>query len=763
MSVELLFKLGLGPWLMPVRGKIPVLDAWPDLPPVDEQRVRDWLSLNYNLGLRTGPKSGFVVIDNDQPRKPDGPQGFVLPPTGLRVRSPTGSTHGYYRHAGPWPQNSSSELAENVDVKSDGGYVALPPSIHPVAGQPYVFESTDEPGTLPADVLAILMRSKPTVTIDMRAVQPSGTGYAEAALLREAHAVRTASEGTRNSTLNRAAFNLGQLVAGGALDPDTVRTELESAAAICGLPESEAAHTISSGMGGGSKAPRKAPSKTVVKPSKPAPRVSPDVLVPGSHALPSGEYVEQGNHDFAASVLAALAPGALYRRSGAIGEISGDQFVAVGPERMRSIVDASVRLIAGKPPKDADSDPTIVFRTCSRDMASVVLEYASVMGKIRELRHISGHPVCVGDDFALASPGWNAETGVFLTCNIPVIALPLAEARAVLEDLICDFPFADPADRANYLGLMLTVILRPAIVEPVPMHLIGSPVERTGKTKLAEIVLGCGILGQPTPAMQIGVREEEREKRLTAALLAGDSVLHLDNLHDFVDSAALASLLTSSVYRGRELGHTRLLALVNGVTIIGTGNNVHATGEISKRVVPIILQPNTENPETRQDYRHPLLRAYVEAQRPRVIGALIGLVQHWRNSGRPLGSVAFGGFERWAAVVGGIMQCSGYVEWCSNLTGWRGTSDDFSGELRTFVGLWSELHSDWWVDVGELYNLAEKHELFSRKLSQTTERGRRTSFGQRVISAAANRVVGEWRIEVEGDGKRRRARLIRTS
>src|SRR5690606_13286856 len=40
-------------------------------------------------------------------------------------------------------------------------------------------------------------------------------GYAAAALDREADAVRTAPQGTRNHALNKAAFSLGQLVAGG--------------------------------------------------------------------------------------------------------------------------------------------------------------------------------------------------------------------------------------------------------------------------------------------------------------------------------------------------------------------------------------------------------------------------------------------------------------------------------------------------------------------------------------------------------------------
>lgn len=772
MTIELLFELGIGPWLTPLRGKVPMLDAWQNLPPVDIARVRSWIASGANLGLRTGAKSGLVVIDNDQARK--GVSGYTPPPTGLWVITPTGGTHSYYRYdpSKCVVRNSVSVLAIHVDVRGEGGQVVVPPSIHPETGTPYRWGGTGKPGTLDEATIAVLMGepSGSAIQLDMTIGDPAPSdarGYAATALVREAAAVRVAAEGTRNHTLNTAAFNLGQLVASGELGRAQVEAELTHAASIAGLGESESRATIQSGLNGGAKSPRKAPEPKRRRraaepaPKSPVPRASNDVLVPGPHVLPGGEYQEQGSHTFAAQVLAHLDPEAICRRAEVIGEIHAGAFRAVSVDRMRSIIDSSVRLISGKPPrKGTEDEPSIVYHSCPGDTASVVLEFAAVRGRVRELKHIVDYPVCVGAEFELATPGWNPDSGVYLASTIRPQPLPVDVGRAVLEDLICDFPFASDADRANYIGLLLTVIMRPAIAEPVPMHLIGSPIERSGKTKLAEIVLGCGLLGRPTPAMQLGVREEEVEKRLTAALLAGDSVLHLDNLREFVDSASLASLLTSSVYRGRELGKTRMLALVNGVTIVGTGNNVHATGEITKRIVPIMLQPPTESPENRVDYRHPLLRSYVESQRERTIGALLGFIAAWRDAGRPTGNVGLGGFERWAAVVGGIMRNAGYTEWCANLARWRGGTDDFSAELRRFVDVWNEAFNGLGVSTTQLYDLAVRNDLFSRVLHQSTEHGRRIAFGQRVLSAANGRVVNRLRIDLAGVGSARMGRLV---
>jgi len=752
-EIALLFRLGLGPWCIPLRGKVPVLDAWQSLPPTDEATVREWRDVGYNLGFRTGTRSGLVIIDDDQPRHGGG--AYVPPPTELVSVSPTGGRHYYYRAPTPCPHNSASKLAPHVDVRGEGGQCVVPPSSHPVERMPYRWESTGEPGIFPP------MPAERVVRVNMTAPASNGAGYAETALSRELDRVRSATEGTRNDSLNRAAFSLGQLVAGGALSGTRVQAELEAAASAIGLLDPEIAATIRSGMSAGANSPRRAPVVATQHESTPThvPRESPDVLVPGSHVVPGGEYIEQGNGAFSEQVLSRIDPDLLYRRAARLGEIYDGQFCEVSANRLRTIIDDSVRLTAGK---DTEDGPVVVFRACSHDMASVVLDYGTVRGVVRNLRHIASHPVCVGRDFDVAAPGWNAEHGVYLVTDRVPRPLPLDESRAVLEDLVADFPFAGHADRANFFGLMLTPILRPAIDEPVPMHMIGSPIERSGKTKLAEIVLGIAIAGRKLGAMQLGEREEEREKKILSVLLRGQDMLHLDNLRDFIDSPALASLLTSSEYQGRILGQSVAPIIPNGLTVVGSGNNVHATGEIAKRIVPILLMPDTESPETRTDFRHPDLVAYVTAERDRVQAALLGLVAAWRDSGRPLHRAAFGGFERWTAVVGGIMGVAGYPEWLTNMAAWRGAADDSGQEHRDLVAAW---HAKWgseWTAAGDVYALAVEMDLYGWLDQAKTDRARRTTFGMRVLNRLANRVFGNVRVETTGVGSRRLVRLAPT-
>ena len=61
--------------------------------------------------------------------------------------------------------------------------------------------------------------------------------YGDKALVDECRAVACAPEGRRNDQLNRSAFALFQLVAGGVLSESEVRGALLAAAVACGLPD----------------------------------------------------------------------------------------------------------------------------------------------------------------------------------------------------------------------------------------------------------------------------------------------------------------------------------------------------------------------------------------------------------------------------------------------------------------------------------------------------------------------------------------------
>jgi len=97
--------------------------------------------------------------------------------------------------------------------------------------------------------------------------------YTQTALENELQAVRDAPFGQQNDTLNKAAFNLGQLVGAGALDEEEVKRLLFEAAVYCGHVKRDGARqarsTINSGLHNGKQKPRDLSEIGVEKPSLP--------------------------------------------------------------------------------------------------------------------------------------------------------------------------------------------------------------------------------------------------------------------------------------------------------------------------------------------------------------------------------------------------------------------------------------------------------------------------------------------------------------
>lgn len=124
----------------------------------------------------------------------------------------------------------------------------------------------------------------PQVIASMPPVAGGGTRYTLAALNEEAEAVAAAPEGTRNDTLNMAAFRLGRYVGSGQLDGQTVTDALTRAALAAGLGEAEIASTLRSGGLAGAARPKDAP-----EPWEPTQAPPTTVLTPDTLATPQAE------------------------------------------------------------------------------------------------------------------------------------------------------------------------------------------------------------------------------------------------------------------------------------------------------------------------------------------------------------------------------------------------------------------------------------------------------------------------------------------
>lgn len=128
--------------------------------PADAEQVNEWWTRwpEANVGVVTGAVSGIVVLDADGPEGLASLKALGTPATTWLSKTARG-WHQFFRYPedGVTIRNSTG-LRPGLDVRGDGGYVIVPPSLH-ASGRRYAWRTA--PGQMalapiPANVLTLL-------------------------------------------------------------------------------------------------------------------------------------------------------------------------------------------------------------------------------------------------------------------------------------------------------------------------------------------------------------------------------------------------------------------------------------------------------------------------------------------------------------------------------------------------------------------------------------------------------------------------------
>ncbi|GAA4059948.1 hypothetical protein [Actinomadura miaoliensis] len=333
------------------------------------------------------------------------------------------------------------------------------------------------------------------------------------------------------------------------------------------------------------------------------------------------------------------------------------------------------------------------------------------------LRGVIGAPVLRRDGTLLQRPGYDPATGLYLASKValpPVPDEPTPEQVHTARDFLLnrflrDFPWSSPADRANYIALLVTPILRHFTRSLTPFALIDATMPASGKSILTG---GPGMLyGQRV--IPWAYTEEELRKSITAVLAEQVGVVVWDNLAEgtVIDSATLALLVTAGVWSDRQLGASRNIATVNDRLWMATGNNLQVGGDMASRTVRVHLDPNMPRPEQRDQSRFgiPHLDQWitVPANQMTVLWHLLVLVLDWTRRGAPRAdTMAMRQFTPWAQALGGFLAHHGIDGFLANAAEVRDIDEDET-RWRAFLACWHRLHGSQPMTAAELRRSGE--------------------------------------------------------
>jgi bifunctional DNA primase/polymerase-like protein len=623
----------------------------------DETQILAWWQQypNAMIGAPTGPASNTWAIDLDfDPAKNiDGKatldqliaQHTALPSTWMTI-TPRGGRHLIFS----WDpnveiRNSAGKMGPGIDVRGNGGYICLPPSQNATGGT-YQWEpgGPQIAALAPGWLIALAKANK-------------ASAYARAALDRECKGVACAQPGTRNSALNTAAFNLFQLVAGGALDEQEVRDRLFEAAVTCGLVADDGAAsveaTIDSGAQAGCKQPRTRP--------RPAPQggVRPTIdLMDGQLLRIIGETEE--------ALLASGLP--IFSRAGMLVEPVSESMSASDG---RKTVVARLRPLSPESFLGPAAE-SATFRKYDRkrnqwvDTDPPLRHVRVILASERRWRfpHVTGvitTPTLRPDGSLLAEPGYDPETELYL---LPGFSLPPVpehstkdQARAALNlltDLLSEFSFRridgehqKKLNRSVALSGLLTALVRGSL-PTAPMHLVRAHMAGTGKSYLVDLIATIAT-GRICPVITALKSVDETEKRLGSIVLSGIAMVSLDNcIHD-LEGELLCQIAERPVVKIRILGSSEMPDCECHTALYATGNNVTFKGDMVRRGVVCDLEALDERPELREFKRNALRQA--AGNRGTYVAAALTIMRAYLAAGAPSVCGPFGSYAEWSTMV----------------------------------------------------------------------------------------------------------------
>jgi putative DNA primase/helicase len=303
-------------------------------------------------------------------------------------------------------------------------------------------------------------------------------------------------------------------------------------------------------------------------------------------------------------------------------------------------------------------------------------------------------PVLRPDGSILETAGYDPATGLLydpqrMKFN-PVPESPDKEdalrALGVLKDLLSTFPFVTDADRSVALSGILTAVHRRSL-PTAPAHCLTAPVAGSGKSMIVDI---CSEIadGRRAAVMSLGRTDEEAEKRLGSALIAGDSIVSIDNIDRPFGGELFCQALTQTMLKIRILGFSKIVEVPSNAFILANGNNLTLEGDMTRRAVMCTMDPGVERPETRVFNRDPL--AMVRADRDKYVIAALTILRAFHIAGTPLQRDPLGSFVEWSNWIRGALIWLGEADPCDTMEKVR-QNDPKLGAIIAVISQWAEV------------------------------------------------------------------------
>jgi hypothetical protein len=344
--------------------------------------------------------------------------------------------------------------------------------------------------------------------------------------------------------------------------------------------------------------------------------------------------------------------GEFYQRTKALANITPDsQIVMVSEYQAQKALDRTFRFEKFNEKKKSFVPADVPLETARL----LVGAFANHFPHLRAV--LTARTIMPATGRLLTSPGYDQAEQVYLSLADSTHCIPekpsLKEVTDALHMLwwpVRQFPYAAELDEAVMLTALLTSVVRP-MLPTAPGFAFDAPIQASGKTLLIKVLAAlAGTVPAMSPQPDSG-HDEELRKRLFASLLAGSTVIVIDNIVGEFDSPSLATLVTSETYSDRILGKSRNGTVPSNALVLLSGNNLVLKGDLPRRFLKCRIDPQTESPHQRQFDFDPV--SVVTTYRHHLVDAALTILKAAFNRGLDprIGKGRMASFEVWDDLV----------------------------------------------------------------------------------------------------------------
>jgi len=685
----------------------------------DTAKLEAWAAQfpECNWALATGERSDVDVIDVD--RRHNGhlaqraweAQRLTFPPT--RTTETADGTHWYFKHT-PGVRSSTGAstkgLAPGVDIRGDGGYVMMPPSIHPDTHKPYKIGELRPVAEAPQWLQDKLL----------------GKGAGQKKFKD------TIPEGERHNMLVSTA---GTLRRHGAT-PEQIEVELDKVnreKCPVSLPPEEI-KSIAQSM-------KKYPVPANVQAELNDPR--PKVELPGD---------DREVNTFADELGRFFARKTFFLSNNVVVTIEDKKAARVSAQKFRTL--AAEEVVCYKKKTSLRNFASFeVTLTMTEDNAAATLASNNWRQCMRPLQRISfcRQPALRSDgELILVPEGYHSASETWTDSDVEYDEdMPFDEAVKLIRGVFSEFVFSDgelgrSMAIAGLLGFYARAILPEGSTRPVFITDKNRP--GAGATTLTRCMV-LPVLG----FLPTGVKpanEDELRKTLTTAVLEQSAVVFLDNVKGRIDSASLEAFTSSANWNDRLLGANESVSGPVRATVFVTANGATSSEDFRRRCLRIRLHIRQERPEDRR-FSHDLSDAGLLELRPKILAACWSIVKAWDAKGRPKCSRGNSSFTKWTEIVGGMVEAAGFA--CPIPTASeeeRGGALDEDREAMRELALSMTLKKRY--SIAEITALCREKEVFINLVENFSDAAKRSAFGW-VLKKANDTDIGDRTFYVGGN------------